>query len=158
MNTRHPGLAPNRFLTTHASQRGFNDAAYSAKFGEQPSRFSSQEQARLASHAPGASLPSPQELNDANRKAWSRGASGQMHDDTTQPGASGGQPGILRRGSLHMAQPSDTSEGFASELNKVPTGSPPNVSLNLYYGALAKAKSPAARDAIDKVWSAFQRR
>ncbi len=158
MTTRNPGLAPNRFITSHAGQRGFNDAAYVAKFGEQPSRFTSQEADRMARHAPGASLPSPAELNAVNRAAHARGASGQMQDNVVAPGGAGGTPGILRRGGMLEAQPSDTSEGFANSLNAVPTGSPPNVSLNLYYGALAKAKSPAARDVINTIWSAYQRR
>jgi len=156
---RHPGLAPNRFITTHADQRGFNDAAYGTQFGERNSRFTSAEADRLARHAPVASLPSPAELNATYRAAHAGvGASGQSHD-TTQPGKTQQRTsGVNRRGGMLEALPSDSSEGFASELNKVPAGSPPNTALNLYYGALAKAKTPAARDAIDKTWSAFQRR
>lgn len=110
----------------------------------------------MARHAPGASLPSPAELNAANRAAHARGASGQI-DDTTQPGGEGGQPGILRRGAMLEAVGSDLSEGFASELNQIPNGQP-QAALNAYHSAYYKAKSPAARDAIDEIWSAFQLR
>jgi len=154
---RNPGLAPNRFITTHAAQRGFNDAAYSTQFGERPSRFTSQEADRLARHAPGASLPSPAELNAVNQRAHAGvGASGQAHD-TTQPGASGGQPGILRRGGMLEAKSNDLSEAFANELDKIPSGQP-QTALNAYHAAFHKARTGEARDAIDKIWSAFRRR
>ncbi len=55
------------------------------------------------------------------------------------------------------AQSNDLSEAFANELDKIPSGQP-QTALNAYHAAFHKARTPAARDAVDKIWSAFQRR
>jgi hypothetical protein len=55
------------------------------------------------------------------------------------------------------AKSSDLSEAFASELDRIPSGQP-QTALNTFHAAFHKARTPAARDAIEKIWSAFQRR
>jgi LysM repeat protein len=86
--SHHPGLAPRNHLSfADRLRRSFGDtSANGATYGERlPSRFDSREQARLAAYAPGAAPPSAAEINEANRKAWQRGASGQqVQDDTAE--------------------------------------------------------------------------
>jgi hypothetical protein len=179
--TRHPGLAPLNHVRDNLTfadrlRKSFADTtANGATYGESPSRFDSREQARLASYMPGESLPSPAELNAAHRSFHAGvGASGQAHDNVTSPGGEGGQSGVNRRGSLHMAVASDNSErfighgphgqfqgrpdvDFANELDQLASGATPQQALNAYYGALSRAKTAQARDAIDRVWQAYTR-
>jgi hypothetical protein len=51
----------------------------------------------------------------------------------------------------------DPAQGFANELQKIPHGQPQRA-INAYRAAYHRARTPAARDVIDEVWSAFQRR
>ena len=178
---RNQSLAPSRHLTFAPTSRRARDQQ---NFGERPSRFTSQEAARMARHIVSAGPPTAKELNEAYHKAWARsGASGQqVHDDTpetpqmaqqaragqapigtpystnTGEGGHTGSTGQNVRSGMLEALSNDPTEAFANELNAVPTGAPPNTVLNLYYGALAKEKNAQARDAMDKIWSAFQRR
>ena len=80
---RNPGLAPNRHIT--------HDVSFSREverirtrdqnnFGEKPpSRFSSAEADRMASHIVGAGPPTAKEMNDAARAYWSRDAKQQYN-------------------------------------------------------------------------------
>ena len=68
-----------------------------------------------------------------------------------------GATGTNKRGNMLEAVGSDLSEGFASELTAIPSGRPQRA-INCYHAAFHKARTPAARDVIDEVWSAFQRR
>ena len=147
---RNPSLAPSRHLTLTPTSRRARDQQ---NFGERPSRFTSEEAARMARHIVGAGPPSAEELNATHRSVHAGfGASGQTHDVVEQ----NGQTGLNRRGELLEARSSDLSEAFANELDKIPSGQP-QAALNAYHAAYYKAKSPEAIDAIDKIWSAFSR-
>ena len=112
----------------------------------------------MARHIVGARMPSVAELNEANRRAHAgAGASGQVKDDA-RPSEQNGAIGLNRRGAMLEAQSSDLSEAFASELDKIPSGQQPNGALNTYHTFFYRAKPGAARDAVDKIWSAFRRR
>lgn len=154
---RNPSLAPNNHLTFHPhtiKPATTRDTVY----GETPSRFTSAEADRMARHIVGAGMPTAAELNAANAAYHAgHGASGQSRDNAVAPGGEGGQSGVNRRGGMLEAYPSDLSEGFANALNQIPSGQP-QTALNAYHAAYHKARTPAARDAVDKIWSAFQRR
>jgi hypothetical protein len=177
---RNSSLAPSRHLTFDPTSRRARDQQ---NFSERPSRFTSEVAVRMARHIVGAGPPTARELNEAYHKAWaSSGASGQQAEDDTaerqqnaqQARASAapiktqyptgrgkgqrlGTTGINKRGGMLEAVGSDPSEGFASELNAIPSGQP-QAALNAYHIAFHKARTPAARDAIDTIWSAYQRR
>jgi len=152
-------LAPNGHLTFHLhtiKPPHTRDAAY----GENRSRFTSAEADRLSRHAPGASLPSPSELNSTYRAAHAgAGASGQSRDNTTQPGGEGGQPGILRRNSLHMAQSSplglrSVGNGPFDEFH-ADAARPSPAAVSELNARMASAKTPAARDELESAWRGY---
>lgn len=183
MPTRNPALVPNGHLTFH--EHSIKPAATrDTVYGEPrlPRRFDSKEQYRLAHSLPAGSagpahpgeLQRPnthltgrapfgerttaQSINAMNEAFHAgRGASGQSHDNAIPPGGEGGKSGVNRRGGMLEARSNDLSEAFANELDKIPSGQPQSA-LNSYHSYFHKAKSSAARDAIDKIWSAFQRR
>jgi LysM repeat protein len=182
MPTRNPALAPNGHLTFN--EHSIKPAATrDTVYGEPrlPSRFDSKEQYRLAHNLPAGSagpahpgeLQRPnthltgrapfgeqttaQSINAMNETFHAgRGASGQSHDNAVAPGGEGGKSGVNERGGMLEAYPSDLSEGFANALNQIPNGHPQQA-LNTYHEHYYKAKPGPARDAIDAVWTRFNR-
>jgi hypothetical protein len=153
----NPNLAPLRGVTFD-KPKSMRDQT----FGERlRSRFDSREQDRLSRYMPSGStgMPTQKEINDANT-AYHAG-----HGASGQPPAwsAGGQPGDTNtrgqniRGGMLEALSNDLAQGFANALQKIPNGEP-QAALNAYHAAFHKARTPAARDAVDKIWSAFQRR
>ena len=153
-SSRHPGLAPNRFITD-LSRPSFDvlvrRATHDQRYGETPSRFDSVEQDRLSRHAPGAAGPPTQrELNDAYAAHWAR--------DAGAPPL--GASGVNVRGNMVEAVSSDPSEAFLGPggpfvqfRNDDVRPSPAALSeLNRQY---SKAKTPQARDAITDAWKSY---
>jgi len=80
---RHPGLAPLGYLTFNGTpQRSTRDQWQPPRFGETPSRFTSQEVDRMASYLPpgSAGLPSREEMN-RHKSTMQRGVGGVTADD-----------------------------------------------------------------------------
>ena len=183
--SRNPALAPNNHIVEKPRARSFAQRLRDS-FAETPSRFSSQEAGRMARHIVGAGPPSAAELNVTYRQVHKGGASGQTHaaDDRSETTAYAQQaragvaplstPYSLNTGEGgHSAMPrganfrgngpgleavgSDLLEAFANELQKIPHGQPQRT-INTYHEHYYAAKPGPARDAIDKVWSAYQRR
>ena len=147
---RNPGLAPNRFIT--------HDVSFSREverirtrdqnnFGEKPpSRFSSAEADRMASHIVGAGPPTAKEMNDAARAYWSRDAKQQFN-------TSGGH-GV-------EAIASDPSERFVGNGPFDQFGGdasrPSPAALSELNAQYSKAKTPQARDSIEDAWKTYMR-
>jgi hypothetical protein len=138
---RNPALAPNRNITFGAFPNPRLPTRDQENFCEKPSRFTSQEADRMASHIVGAGPPSAKEMNDAARAYWSRDAKQQLN-------TSGGH-GV-------EASSSDPSERFvgAHAFSQFAGDAvrPSPGALSAMHAAYAKARTPQARDSVESAW------
>jgi LysM repeat protein len=144
---RDPRLAPRPYTTEgffprHGAPRQTRD---NATYGEQkqPFRFGSEFVEKAAGYLPSGSAgrtSTKEAVNDIGLRA--------LRDAMQSHNVSGG-PGS-------MAAPSDGSSGFASELDKIPTGASPQTALNCFNRAYHAAKTSDARDRIERVFRDWQ--
>jgi hypothetical protein len=137
---RHPGILPPNNLTFAPSRQTRDQQRY----GEQPSRFDSQEQDRLSRYAPpgSAGCPTAKELNDEYRRHWARD-NGQQ---TRQPGEANARGGMNEARSMaleqNFAQP-NPFEQFGAD-----TVRPSQGALNALHAALNKTKAAHEKEEI----------